>query len=615
MTPTDPTPPIAPANTPGPTWPQGHRIGNFELLSALPAGRVGHLYRAWDHALARLVAVKEYFPAGLARRDDNGAVRPADAAAAEPFERGLHLFVDEWRTLARCDHPRLVRMLQVFEAHGTVYGVMPWYAGRLLPQARQAWAAPLDEPRLRTLLDDLMSALEAYHRVGGVHGAVMPSKVMWLDDGHALLLGPGAAAAALAPRDVPDTGAGPEIDLHGLARVARCCITGELPLARGLGVPEPLSAAVERLYFDQPGVRYSAALLRALDLALSPDNAKRPQSLATFRAAWADAPLPRVASPGDVSDLPAATPLADRPSPAARAEPALDTAALLPAEPTPPEGDEPGAEAENSQGFKDAESVDPAAADAIRRLLASIPDSPRGPAPSRAAPSHDPTSPGWDDADDAAADTGLPAPRRSSRWWVAIAALVVCAIGIVAWQSLAPGSRFEAGTSQASEMQLPADLPAPAAGVKAPPVPQPIEPAVPDEPARGAAGPVPSASSAGAGLEPATTPVPAPSPSVAPVPTEPNPVEQPVRGAPAPAPAQVMQPAPAPVPPPVPPAEPDPTPKAAPAPDRPAPTNPRAQCGSRADFSLYRCMQQQCSQSRWQAHPQCVRFKATDAVE
>ena len=44
-------------------------------------------------------------------------------------------------------------------------------------------------------------------------------------------------------------------------------------------------------------------------------------------------------------------------------------------------------------------------------------------------------------------------------------------------------------------------------------------------------------------------------------------------------------------------------------------TTPRALCGRRTDFSLYRCMQQQCSQPKWRQHPQCLRLQATDRVD
>jgi hypothetical protein len=46
-----------------------------------------------------------------------------------------------------------------------------------------------------------------------------------------------------------------------------------------------------------------------------------------------------------------------------------------------------------------------------------------------------------------------------------------------------------------------------------------------------------------------------------------------------------------------------------------APTSPREACGARTQFSLYRCMQTQCSQSRWASNAQCEHLRATDSVD
>ena len=48
--------------------PVGARLGEFELLQVLGVGGFGIVYLAFDHALEREVAVKEYMPASLAGR-------------------------------------------------------------------------------------------------------------------------------------------------------------------------------------------------------------------------------------------------------------------------------------------------------------------------------------------------------------------------------------------------------------------------------------------------------------------------------------------------------------------------------------------------------------------
>jgi hypothetical protein len=46
-----------------------------------------------------------------------------------------------------------------------------------------------------------------------------------------------------------------------------------------------------------------------------------------------------------------------------------------------------------------------------------------------------------------------------------------------------------------------------------------------------------------------------------------------------------------------------------------APATPREVCGARTQFSLYRCMQAQCSQRRWASHAQCEHLRITDSVD
>jgi len=89
----------------------------------------------------------------------------------------------------------------------------------------------------------------------------------------------------------------------------------------------------------------------------------------------------------------------------------------------------------------------------------------------------------------------------------------------------------------------------------------------------------------------------------------------PPQPAPAPAPQSTIDrpvaPEPTPnVPPPLPP--PKPTPKSRPA---APPASPREACGQRTNFSLYRCMQQQCAKSVYRNHAQCQLLREQDIVE
>ncbi len=113
--------------------PAGTQVETFELKSVLGVGGFGITYQGWDHRLERQVAVKEYLPADLAvRGDDSVSVLPRDPEKRGSYAYGLKRFLDEARTLARFDHPNIVRVLHFLEAHGTAYMVMDFEQGQPL---------------------------------------------------------------------------------------------------------------------------------------------------------------------------------------------------------------------------------------------------------------------------------------------------------------------------------------------------------------------------------------------------------------------------------------------------------------------------------------------------
>jgi serine/threonine protein kinase len=150
------------ANAPS-ALPPGTRLGEFELLSLLGVGGFGIVYLAFDHALEREVAVKEYMPASLAGRTETMNVSIRSQADAETFALGLKSFVNEARLLARFDHPSLLKVLRFWEGNGTAYMAMPVMRGRNVKDVRSDMGGPPDEAWLRGLLDPLLGAIERLH--------------------------------------------------------------------------------------------------------------------------------------------------------------------------------------------------------------------------------------------------------------------------------------------------------------------------------------------------------------------------------------------------------------------------------------------------------------------
>lgn len=603
----------ASALPPGVTaWPAGHRLGGFEFRGVVAVRATAIVYRGWDHGLEVPVALKEYLPAALARRGPYGDVGPAEPAFAEAFEHGLRAFIDEGRRLARCDHPSIARVLHLLPAHGGACLVMPWYAGRPLAELRREMSGPPDEPALRALLDALLAALHEWHRVNGVHGGVHPAGVLLLDDDRPLLLGPGYAERAIA-RGGPTMAAlepgfaAPELDgdparigawsdVFALAQLARFAVTGMLPPPAG-STSEPLAAVVERLFFDHPSARYGPSLLATLDAAVSPDVGARPQSIVEFAAWLANGP-PRRGTP--------------------RAEPSIDVELDLP-EPPAPAPTRPGPRGRLGRGASGASSGSPAPdwsrwpgpASAEAPVPSAVAEAAPPPTPERAAASRSAPLPARQDpplmpfhVEHPEDDRPRPVAARAPAEEAPDAATVDLIQRVIETIPPAPPRRESAAR----------ETPVPAAAASAGPRSVPMEPPPRDSVTRWMLGALALAAALGLGLwwhetrgpdarpaavaieAPAAVPAAPASLPAATVPVEPPPAAE----------TPVIAPEPAP------PREEflDPPPQRA----ATGPASPRAVCGERSGFALYRCFQQQCERSAWARHPQCAEFRATDRV-
>src|SRR5256885_16082633 len=166
----------------------GTRLHEFELIRVLGEGGFGVVYLARDTAQQRLVAVKEYMPASLARRGAGTLVHVRSEREAGLFQAGLSSFLAEAQMLARFDHPALVRMHRSWEEHGTAYTVMPYYEGITLKAMRDNLEGVPDEALLRRLLETLLGALGVLHAENVYHRDISPDNILMQPDGRAVLL-------------------------------------------------------------------------------------------------------------------------------------------------------------------------------------------------------------------------------------------------------------------------------------------------------------------------------------------------------------------------------------------------------------------------------------------
>ena len=292
---------------PGDPLPAGTRLRDYEITGLLREGGFAIVYLAWDHALQRRVALKEYMPASMASRADQGpAVELRDSRNADTFAIGLKSFLEEARLLARFDHASLVKVYRFWEDNDTAYMAMPFYEGPTLERALAELGRVPGETELRAWLKPVLNALTVLHDAGVWHQNVGPEEIVLTPTGPVLLglasAGHAIEAVQRAPAAALKRGyaaieqygsvagamLGPWTDLYALAAVVYGAVTGQAPAP----APDRLVAdGVPPLGQIAAGL-YGAPFLAAIDAALKVQPSGRPASHQQFRALMGDIDAP-----------------------------------------------------------------------------------------------------------------------------------------------------------------------------------------------------------------------------------------------------------------------------------------------------------------------------------
>ena len=291
--------------------PAGFRLGSYRVVRVLGVGGFGITYLCEQRGLGVQVAVKEYLPNEVAVRDGSG-VHPKSTGDREGFEWGLSRFLDEARTLARFEHPNVVRVRDCFGGNRTAYIVMDYEDGESLGTLLERHGT-LTEAQLKRVVLPVADGLRQVHAAGFLHRDVKPSNIfLRRSDETPVLLDFGSARQALGRRSrsmtsIVSAGYSPPeqygsradqgawTDIYALSALCHRAITGEAPVeaprrtgevARSRADPQPSLAA--------SGVpAYSLGFLKAVDSGLRLIERERPQSLDDWLAPMARATAPR----------------------------------------------------------------------------------------------------------------------------------------------------------------------------------------------------------------------------------------------------------------------------------------------------------------------------------
>jgi serine/threonine protein kinase len=276
--------------------PAGTQIDCFEIRTVLGTGGFGITYGAYDSRLERRVAIKEYFPSGLAFRGSNGTtLHLAAQTDGNAYEYGLKRFLEEGRVLAKFREPSIVRVTQFLEANGTAYLVMDYEDGEALSSHLER-VVTLEENEIRDIVVPILEGLNVVHSKQFLHRDIKPSNIFLRKSGPAVLLDFGAARRALeehgsamtvmltpgyAPFEQYSKGdkQGPWSDIYALGATMYHCIVG--------AAPTPATDRLTSIYDDEPdpvGValkiiapRCSPVFIKTIEWMMKPHAKDRPQ--------------------------------------------------------------------------------------------------------------------------------------------------------------------------------------------------------------------------------------------------------------------------------------------------------------------------------------------------
>lgn len=273
---------------------KGARVEEYRILRVLGRGGFGITYLAFDLNLNGPVALKEYFPAGHARRLDDGSVGPASPDNRSVFDWGLKSFLAEAQAIHRLQHPNVVRALRYFQARGGAFIVMEYVEGDSLAKVLKDRSG-LTFAEWHPLFEKLLDGLEHVHDHEYLHRDLKPGNIVVRDaDGAPVLIDFGSARIATGERTntqmVTDGYApieqygsrkqGPPADLYALAAVSyRALLSERPPTAPDRVTNDTIARLEDRVNGAERG------WLAALDRCLAIQPKDRPQSVAALRKA------------------------------------------------------------------------------------------------------------------------------------------------------------------------------------------------------------------------------------------------------------------------------------------------------------------------------------------
>jgi serine/threonine protein kinase len=231
----------------------GSQIGDYRIIDILGAGGFGITYKAEDTVMHRLVALKEFLPQELAGRSNDASTVIPKTNCSDDYQYGLDKFLDEARTLAKFNHPNIVKAYTLVQANGTAYLVMEYVEGEALDEHLKKihFSGNMAESRIREIIEPVLKGLAEVHKAGLLHRDIKPGNIYLQSGGdgqnNPMLIDFGAARQSVGeksksisaiisqgyapPEQYTTRGKqGPFTDVYAIGAVMYYLVTGEKPI-------------------------------------------------------------------------------------------------------------------------------------------------------------------------------------------------------------------------------------------------------------------------------------------------------------------------------------------------------------------------------------------------
>ncbi len=249
----------------------GHSLGNYQLVERLGQGGMATVYKAYEPALDRYVAIK---------------VLPQFFARDPNF---MNRFRREAKAVAQLNHPSIMPIYSYGEEGDITYIAMQFVPGGTLKQGKGQVYGP--EEALQLVLP-IVRALAYAHGRGIVHRDIKPSNVLISEDGWPILADFGLAKMAEASQQLTGTGVGvgtpmymsPEqgqgtgvdhrTDIYSLGIMLYEMLTGDVPFR----ADTPMAVVIKHMTAPLPMPRQANSdIPEALERVILKATAKSPE--------------------------------------------------------------------------------------------------------------------------------------------------------------------------------------------------------------------------------------------------------------------------------------------------------------------------------------------------